>query len=91
MQLNKQKYYAFVRAFSIMRAEGASLIAIEEVRNCRKIACIKNIFENDWWQDAYPTSYSPGSGPGHRPKLRKPSKESGIFQRIGTICFAVFY
>ena len=34
------------------------LIAIEEVRNSRKIVCIKNIFENGWWEDAYPSSYT---------------------------------
>ena len=29
------------------------------------------------------------SAPGH--KLQKPSKESGIFQSLGTISFALFY
>ena len=32
---------------------------------------------------AYPLFYPPGSAPG--PKLQKPSKESGIFQSLGTI------
>ena len=43
----------FVRTFLIMRVR---LVAIEEVRNCEKIVyiCIKNIVENDWWEDAYP-------------------------------------
>ena len=36
----------FVRTVLIMRALGVRLIAIEEVRNYRKIVCIKNIFEN---------------------------------------------
>ena len=48
----------FVQTFSIMRAYGVRLIAIEEARNYEKILCIKNIFENSWWEEAYPTSYS---------------------------------
>ena len=32
---------------------------------------------------------TPGSAPGH--KLQKPSKESGIFQPLGTINFVLFY
>ena len=47
----------FVRTFSIMRAFVRLNIAIEEVRNYGKIVYIKNIFENDWWKDAYPSSY----------------------------------
>ena len=39
----------FVRTFLIMRAQGVKLIAFEEVRNCKKIVCIKNVFENGWW------------------------------------------
>ena len=35
---------------------------------------------------AYPSSI--GSVPGH--KLQKPSKESGMFQSLGTISFALF-
>ena len=61
----------FVRTFSIMHA-------IKEIQNYGKIAYIKNIYENGWWGDAYPSSYPPGSAPGH--KLEKPLKESGIFQ-----------
>ena len=34
--------------------------------------------------DTYPSSHPPGSAPGH--KLQRPSKESGIFQSLGTIC-----
>ena len=34
------------------------------------------------------SSYPPGSAPGH--KLQKPSKESGIFQSLGTINFVLF-
>ena len=38
----------FLRTFSIMRACSVKLIAIKKVRNCGKIVCIKNIFENGW-------------------------------------------
>ena len=50
MQLNTKKGDAFVGKFSVMRA-GVRLIAIKEVRNYRKIVCIKYIFENGWWED----------------------------------------
>ena len=36
---------------------------------------IENIFENGWWEDAYPSSYPRRSAPGH--KQQKPSKKSG--------------
>ena len=64
------------------------LMAIEEVRNYGKIACIKNIFENGWGEDAYPSSYPSGFAPNL--KLQKPSKESGIFQSLGTISIVLF-
>ena len=68
----------FVHTFSIMRACGVRLIAIEESRNYGKIAYIKNIFQNGWWEDAYtPHPIPPESASDH--KLQKPSKESGIF------------
>ena len=38
----------FVRTFSIMRASGVRLIAIEEVRNYGNIVYLKNNFENGW-------------------------------------------
>ena len=44
----------FVRTFSIMRAEGVRLIAIEEARNYGKIVYIKIMFENGWWEETYP-------------------------------------
>ena len=47
----------FVGTFLIMRAQGVRFIAIEEVRNYGKIVYIKSIFENGWWEDAYPSSY----------------------------------
>ena len=53
----------FVRTFLIMRAKGVRLIAIEEVWYYRKIVYIKNIFENGWWQNAYPSSYPSGFAP----------------------------
>ena len=71
-----------------MRAQGVRLFAIEEARNYEKIVYIKNIFQYDWWEEAYPSSYPPRSAPGH--KLQKPSKESGIFQPHGTINFVNF-
>ena len=77
-----------VRTFLIMRAQGVRLIALERVQNYEKTVYIKNIFENGWWEDAYLSSYPPRSAPGH--KLRKPSKESGIFQSLGTINFVLF-
>ena len=54
----------FVRTFSIMRAYGVRLIAIEEVRNYGKIvayriAYIKNIFQNGWWEDMHRSSPYP--------------------------------
>ena len=51
--------------------------------------CIhQSSFENGWWGDAYPLSYSPVCAAGH--KLQKPSKESGIFQSLGTISSVLF-
>ena len=67
----------FGRTFLIKHAQDVELIAIEEVRNYKKIVFIKNIFENVCWEDAYPSSYPPESVPGH--KLEKSSKESSIF------------
>ena len=46
------------------------------------------MFENGWWEYAYPSSYPSGFAPGH--KLQKPLKESGIFQSHGTISIALF-
>ena len=67
-----------------MRAYGLRLIAIEEARNYGKIVYIKNMFENGWWEYAYPhLTPPPGSAPGH--KQRKPSKKSGIFQSLDTM------
>ena len=40
-----------------MRAKDVRLIAIEEVRNYGQILYIKNIVENGWWENAYPSSY----------------------------------
>ena len=74
-----------VRTFSIMHAYGVRLIVtgIEEVRNYGKIVYFF-IFENGWWEDAYPLSYPPGHN------LQKPSKKSGMFQSLGTINFVFF-
>ena len=46
----------FVRTFSTMRGKNVRLIVIkdsEEVQYYEIIAYNKNIFENDWWEDAY--------------------------------------
>ena len=40
-----------------MRAYDVRFIAIEKAWNYGKIVLIKNIFENRWWEDAYPSSY----------------------------------
>ena len=79
----------FARTFSIMRAYGVRLTAIAEARNYGKIVYIKNIFENGWWEEAYPSSCPPESVPGQ--KVQKPSKERGIFQLLGIINFVIFY
>ena len=75
----------FVRAFSIMRALWRKAYRYRRGSKLWKIVYIKNIFENGWWEDAYPSTYLLGSTPSH--KLQKPSKESGIFQSLGTINF----
>ena len=62
---------------------------MEEAQNYEKIVHIKNILKNGWGEDGYFSSYPAGSAPGH--KLRKPSKESSIFQSLGTINFVLFY
>ena len=72
-----------------MRAYGVRLIAVKEARNYGKTVNIKNIFENDWWEEAYPSSYPLESAPGH--KLQKPSNKSGIFESLGTINFVIGY
>ena len=63
----------FVRTFSIMLARrkayhyrrGSKL-----QKNCSLF--IENIFENGWWEDAYPSSYLPESALGN--KLQKLSR-----------------
>ena len=55
----------------------------------KKTVYMKNISENGWWEDAYPSSYPTESAPGH--KLQKTSKESGTFQSLVTINFVFFY
>ena len=77
----------FVRTFSVVRAKRKAY-CYQRGSNYGKIIYIKSIFENGWWKNAYPSSYPPGSAPGH--KLQKPSKESGIFQSLGTINFVLF-
>ena len=71
-----------VRTFTSMRAY-VRLTVIEDFRNHGKIVFIENIVEKGGEGNAYPSSHPPGSSPSH--KLQKPSKESGIFQSLGTI------
>ena len=40
-----------------MLAYGVRFIAIEKTLNYGKIVYIKNIFENGWWEEAYPSSH----------------------------------
>ena len=47
----------FVRTFSIMPLHGIRRISIKEFEIMKKIVYIKNIFENGWWEDAYPSFY----------------------------------
>ena len=78
----------FVRTFSIMcylKHKAYCFRRPKEAQNYEKIVYIINIFENGWWEDAYPSSYPSGH------KLQKTSKESGMFQSLGTISFAFFY
>ena len=84
-----QNIMHFVSAFSIMCAQGVRLRyrrGSKLWKNCTTY--IKNIFENGWWR-IHPLILPPRSAPGH--KLQKPSKESGIFQSLGTINFVLFY
>ena len=80
----------FVRTLSIMRDEDVRRIAIREVRNYGKILglYIRNIFKNGWWVDAYPSGLNLPTQLRSWNKLRKLSKESGIFV---TINLALFY
>ena len=83
----------FVRTFSIMRAYGVRLSAIEEARNYGKVVFIKNIFQNGWWEDmqlCIPLILPP-AGPALGHKLQKTLKKSGIFQSLGTINFVIFH
>ena len=60
--------YAYIRRKAYCYQKGS---------NYRKIVYIKSVFENCWWEDAFPSSYPSVSAPGH--KLQKPPKKSGIF------------
>ena len=76
----------FVRTFLSMRAYGVRLIgfiAIKGVRNYRKIVCMKNVFENGWWEDAYPLSLPSGFAPGH--KLQKPPKNPAYCSHLAPL------
>ena len=85
------KVMHFVRTFSIMRASGVKLIAIEEVRNHGKLYAIKIFLKMavGRMHSAHISSYPFACTPGH--KLQKPPKGSGKFQSLGTISFVLFY
>ena len=53
-----------------------------------KLYASKTLLAGGWWEDAYPSCYPSGFAPGN--KLQKPSKESGIFQSLGTIGIVLF-
>ena len=78
------KYDAFCSRVFDVRAKGVRLIAMEEVRNYGKIVYIINIFEMAGGRMHAPHPIAPGH------KLQKPSKESGLFQSLGTINFFFF-
>ena len=46
-----------VRTFSIMRAVGVKAYRYQRGSEFGKILYIKNVLENGWWEDAYPSSY----------------------------------
>ena len=68
MQLNTKKYDAFCSHIfdyaclkrKVYRYRRGSKLW----KNCT--GCIKNIFENNWWEDAYPSSCPPGSASGNK-------------------------
>ena len=80
----------FVLTFSIMRAYGVRLIAIEEVRNYRKVVYIKNFPKMAFGRIHTPHA-TPLDPPLYGHKLQKSSKESGIFQSLRTINFILAY
>ena len=53
-----------------------------------KIVYIKNIFENVWGKDAYPSSEPPGSVPSH--KLRNYQKSQANFSHLALLILFVF-
>ncbi len=79
----------FVRTFSIMRASGVTLIAIEEVENSGKIVYIKNIFENGWWRKHTPhlTPLDPPLAISYRNHQKSVAY---MFQSLGTIILFFF-
>ena len=60
----------------------------QKVRNYKKIVCITNIFENGWWEDAYPLSFPSGSTPGH--KLQKPPTNLAYRSHLAPLVLFLF-
>ena len=79
------RYDAFCSHIFNYACLGREAYSYRKGSHYRKIACIKNIFENGWWENAYSSSYPSGFAPGHklqriqRGRMQNPSKESGIF------------
>ena len=69
-----------------MRAYEVMLIVIEEVRNYGKIVYIKKFSKMAFGRMHTPHA-TPLDPPLYGHKLQKSSKESGIFQSLGTINF----
>ena len=59
-----------------------------KVRNYRKIVCIKSIFENGWWEHAYPSSYPSGSAPGIN--YRNHQKNLAYFNHLAPLGYCCF-
>ena len=72
----------FVRAFLVMRAKRKAY-CYQRGSNYGKIVYIKSIFENGWWKNAYPSSYPPGSAPGH--KLQNRQKSLAYFSHLAPL------
>ena len=49
----------FVCTFSIMHSSSMRLIVTEKVQNYGEIVFTKNMFQNGWWGDAFPTGSAP--------------------------------
>ena len=53
-----------------------------------KLSISKTVLKMAEGEDAYPSSYSPGSAPRHQ--IQKPSKESSIFNSLAPLVLFFF-